>query len=74
MVKIELRDLDFAYFCPLKGAGLPGVPAAPGCQGGARRAGGLGPGAAGAGRPNPKAIPMCQPASSRGGGRTVNHI
>jgi len=33
MVKIANRDLDFAYFCPLRGAGLPGVPAAPGCQG-----------------------------------------
>ena len=33
MVKIAKRDLGFAYFCPLRGAGLPGVPAAPGCQG-----------------------------------------
>ena len=41
-------------------AGLPGVPAAPGCQGGARHARGLGPGGAGAGRPNPKSIPMCR--------------
>ena len=33
IVKIAHRDFDFAYFCPLRGAGLPGVPAAPDCQG-----------------------------------------
>ena len=33
MVKIASRNFDFAYFCPLRGAGLPGVPAAPDCQG-----------------------------------------
>jgi len=33
MVKIAFSDVDFAYFCPLRGAGPPGMPAAPDCQG-----------------------------------------